>query len=102
MLERAVQKDSTEALSRTKTGSKLQVHRGRSLPTRSADYVEASETLQHSGSVIQTETAYTEWYNQGAGIVYENVCTEYGQRDHPMSGWEIPQKAVEDKKAKSL
>ena len=36
-----------------------------------------------------------------AGIVYRNICTEYGL-DPPKSRWETPQKVVENNRAKLL
>ena len=38
---------------------------------------------------------------QVAGIVYRNICSEYGL-DPPKSRWETPQKVVENNRAKLL
>ena len=54
-----------------------------------------------AGCKIQAGTAYTERHNQVAGIVYRNICTVYGL-DPPKSRWEIPQKVVENDRAKIL
>lgn len=40
-------------------------------------------------------TAFTEWHNQVAGIVYRDLSTEYGLHP-PIPTWEIPQKVVEN------
>ncbi|TWW69232.1 hypothetical protein D4764_18G0000380 [Takifugu flavidus] len=45
--------------------------------------------------------AYMERHNQVAGIVYRNICTEYGL-EVPGSRWETPPKVVENKQAKIL
>ena len=50
---------------------------------------------------MQAGTAYTERHNQVAGIVYRNICSEYGL-DPPKSRWETPQKVVENNRAKLL
>ena len=64
---------------------------------------DASETVQHivAGCKMQAGTAYTERHNQVAGIVYRNICSEYGL-DPPKSRWETPQKVVENNRAKLL
>ncbi|KAF7655390.1 hypothetical protein LDENG_00056830 [Lucifuga dentata] len=46
-------------------------------------------------------TAYTERHNQVAGIVYRNICAEYGL-EVPKSKWETPSKVVENSRAKVL
>ncbi|KAF7642936.1 hypothetical protein LDENG_00248050 [Lucifuga dentata] len=46
-------------------------------------------------------TAYTERHNQVAGIVYRNICAEYGQ-EVPKSKWETPPKMIENGRAKVL
>lgn len=43
--------------------------------------------------------AYTDWHNQVAGIVCRNISIEYGL-DASKSRWKIPQKVLENKKAK--
>ena len=48
---------------------------------------------------MQVGTANTERHNQVAGIVYRNICTEYGP-DPPKSRWETPQKVVENNREK--
>ena len=57
---------------------------------------DASETVQHivAGCKMQAGTAYTERHNQVAGLVYRNICSQYGL--------EPPQKVVEYKRAKLL
>ena len=45
--------------------------------------------------------AYMERHNQVAGIVYRNICTEYGL-ETPRSKWETPPKVVENDRAKVL
>ncbi|TWW76591.1 hypothetical protein D4764_13G0012530 [Takifugu flavidus] len=45
--------------------------------------------------------AYMERHNQVAGIVYRNICTEYGL-EVPGSRWETPPKVLENKQAKIL
>ncbi|TWW61003.1 hypothetical protein D4764_05G0010930 [Takifugu flavidus] len=42
---------------------------------------------------------YMERHNQVAGIVYRNICTEYGL-EVPGSRWETPPKVLENKQAK--
>ncbi|TWW69265.1 COP9 signalosome complex subunit 1 [Takifugu flavidus] len=45
--------------------------------------------------------AYMERHNQVAGIVYRNICTEYGL-EVPGSRWETPPKVLENEQAKIL
>ncbi|KAK7922439.1 hypothetical protein WMY93_009341 [Mugilogobius chulae] len=45
--------------------------------------------------------AYMERHNQVAGIVYRNICAEYGL-ETPSSKWETPPKVVENDRAKIL
>ena len=45
--------------------------------------------------------AYTARHNNVAGIMYRNICTEYGL-DPPKSRWETPQTVVENNRAKVL
>lgn len=42
-----------------------------------------------------------ESHNQVAGIVYRNICAEYGL-ETPRSKWETPPKVVENYRAKIL
>ena len=44
-------------------------------------------------------SAYMDRHNQVAGIVYRNICTQYGL-EVPKSQWAIPQKVVENNRAK--
>ncbi|KAF7645372.1 hypothetical protein LDENG_00205860, partial [Lucifuga dentata] len=46
-------------------------------------------------------SAYTERHSQVAGIVYRNICVEYGLKV-PKSKWETPPKVVENSRAKVL
>ena len=64
---------------------------------------DASETVQHivAGCKMQAGRADTERHNQVAGIVYRNICTEYGL-DRLKSRWETPQKVVENNRTKLL
>ena len=50
---------------------------------------------------MQAGPAYTKRHNQVAGIVYKNICSEYGL-DPPKSRWETPQKVVENNRATLL
>ncbi|KAF7659584.1 hypothetical protein LDENG_00296340 [Lucifuga dentata] len=61
------------------------------------------ETVQHivAGCKMLAGTAYTEKHNQVAGIVYRNICAEYGL-EVPKSKWETPPKVVENGRAKVL
>ncbi|KAI3355858.1 hypothetical protein L3Q82_004410 [Scortum barcoo] len=45
--------------------------------------------------------AYMERHNQVAGIVYRNICTEFGL-EVPRSKWATPPKVVENDRAKNL
>ena len=45
--------------------------------------------------------AYYELHNQVAGIVYRNVCAEYGL-EVPGSKWAMPPKGIESKGARIL
>ncbi|KAF7649568.1 hypothetical protein LDENG_00139440 [Lucifuga dentata] len=64
---------------------------------------DAPETVQHSlaGCKMLAGTAYTERHNQVAGIVYRNICAEYGL-EVPKSKWETPPKVAENSRAKVL
>ncbi|KAM6449746.1 uncharacterized protein PHA67_017094 [Liasis olivaceus] len=108
-LERAGLKDSTEALiiatqkqAPSTRSIEVGVYHSRQGP-RCRLCREASETVQHimAGCKMQARTAYTEWHNQVAGIVYRNICTVYGL-DLLKSRWEIPQKVMENNRAKIL
>ncbi|KAF7656011.1 hypothetical protein LDENG_00047480 [Lucifuga dentata] len=46
-------------------------------------------------------TVYTDRHNQVAGMVYRNICAEYGL-EVPKSKWETPPKVVENGRAKIL
>ena len=46
-------------------------------------------------------SAYMERHNQVAGIVYRNICNQYGI-EVPKSQWAIPQKVAENNRAKVL
>jgi hypothetical protein len=61
------------------------------------------ETVQHitSGCTQLAGTAYTERHNQVALIVYRNICQVY-DLETPRNWWEIPEKVVENEKAKIL
>ena len=93
-LEKAGLKDSTEAL--------IMAAQEQALSTRSIEVgiyhtrqdprcrlcKDAPETVQHiiAGCKMQAGTAYMERHNQVAGIVYRNICTEYGL-EVPRSEW---------------
>ncbi|TWW71259.1 hypothetical protein D4764_17G0007420 [Takifugu flavidus] len=64
---------------------------------------DAPETVQHitAGCKMLAGKAYMERHNQVAGIVYRNICTEYGL-EVPGSRWETPPKMLENKQAKIL
>ncbi|KAF7642179.1 hypothetical protein LDENG_00262910 [Lucifuga dentata] len=64
---------------------------------------DAPETVQHivAGCKMLDGTAYTERHNQVAGIVYRNICAEYGL-EVLKSKWETPPKVVENGRAKVL
>ncbi|KAK7925836.1 hypothetical protein WMY93_008146 [Mugilogobius chulae] len=64
---------------------------------------EAPETVQHitAGCKMLAGKAYMELHNQLAGIVYRNICVEYGL-ETPRSKWETPPKVVENDRAKIL
>ncbi|TWW59309.1 hypothetical protein D4764_06G0008390 [Takifugu flavidus] len=64
---------------------------------------DAPETVQHitAGCKMLAGKAYMEWHNQVAGIVYRNICTEYGL-EVPGTRWETPPKVVENEQAKIL
>ena len=61
------------------------------------------ETVQHiiAGCKILAGSAYMERHNQVAGIVYRNICTQYGI-EVPKSQWAAPQKVAENNRAKVL
>ncbi|TWW73493.1 hypothetical protein D4764_15G0008870 [Takifugu flavidus] len=64
---------------------------------------DAPETVQHitAGCKMFAGKAYMERHNQVAGIVYRNICTEYGL-EVPGSRWETTPKVLENKQAKIL
>ncbi|TWW59398.1 hypothetical protein D4764_06G0009280 [Takifugu flavidus] len=64
---------------------------------------DAPEIVQHitAGCRMLAGKAYMERHNQVAGIVYRNICTEYGL-EVPGSRWETPLKVLENKQAKIL
>ena len=108
-LEKAGLKDSTEAL--------IMAAQEQALSTRSIEAgnyhtrqdsrcrlcKDAPETVQHiiAGCKMQAGTAYMERHNQVAGIVYRNICTEFGL-EVPRSEWKTPPKVVENDQAKIL
>ncbi|XP_051911362.1 uncharacterized protein LOC127593748 [Hippocampus zosterae] len=108
-LERASLRDSTEAL--------ILAAQEQALSTRAIDAQiyhtrqdpmcrlckEAPETIQHitAGCKMLAGKAYMERHNQVAGIVYRNICAEYGL-ETPRSKWETPPKVVENNRAKIL
>ncbi|TWW69263.1 hypothetical protein D4764_18G0000690 [Takifugu flavidus] len=108
-LEKAGLKDSTEAL--------LMAAQEQALNTRAIEARvyhsrqdhrcrlcgDAPETVQHitAGCKMLAGKAYMERHNQVAGIVYRNICTEYGL-EVPGTRWETPPKVVENKQAKIL
>lgn len=108
-LEKAGLKDSTEAL--------IMAAQEQALNTRSIEAgvyhtrqdprcrlcKEAPETVQHitAGCKMLAGKAYLERHNQVAGIVYRNICTEYGL-EVPRSRWETPPKVMENNRAKIL
>ncbi|XP_051924320.1 uncharacterized protein LOC127602290 [Hippocampus zosterae] len=108
-LERAGLKDSTEALILAAQEQALntraieaQIYHTRQDP-RCRLYKEAPETIQHitAGCKMLAGKAYMERHNQVAGIVYRNICAEYGL-ETPRSKWETPPKVVENDRAKIL
>ncbi|TWW67382.1 hypothetical protein D4764_02G0004230 [Takifugu flavidus] len=64
---------------------------------------DAPETVQHitAGCKMLAGKAYMERHNQVAGIVYRNICTEYGL-EVPGTRWETPPKVVENEQTKIL
>ena len=108
-LEKAGLKDSTEAL--------IMAAQEQALSTRSVEAgiyktrqdprcrlcKEHPETVQHitSGCKILAGNKYTERHNQVAGMVHRNICIEY-ELETPASRWEVPQRVVENKRAKIL
>ena len=108
-LEKAGLKDSTEAL--------IMAAQEQALSTRSVEAgiyktrqdprcrlcKEHPETVQHitSGCKILAGNKYTERHNQVAGMVHRNICKEY-ELETPASRWEVPQRVVENKRAKIL
>ncbi|XP_054913489.1 uncharacterized protein LOC129377515 [Poeciliopsis prolifica] len=108
-LEKAGLKDSTEALILAAQEQALntraieaQIYHTRQDP-RCRLCKEAPETVQHitAGCKILAGKAYMERHNQVAGIVYRNICAEYGL-ETPRSKWETPPKVVENARAKIL
>uniref|UniRef100_A0A3B5PPD0 Reverse transcriptase domain-containing protein n=1 Tax=Xiphophorus maculatus TaxID=8083 RepID=A0A3B5PPD0_XIPMA len=108
-LEKAGLKDSTEALILAAQEQALntraieaQIYHTRQDP-RCRLCKEAPETVQHitAGCKILAGKAYMERHNQVAGIVYRNICAEYGL-ETPGSKWETPPKVAENARAKIL
>ncbi|KAK7930440.1 hypothetical protein WMY93_006835 [Mugilogobius chulae] len=108
-LERAGLKDSTEALilaaqeqALSTRAIEAQIYHTRQDP-RCRLCKEAPETVQHitAGCKMLAGKAYMERHNQVAGIVYRNICAEYGL-ETPRSKWETPPKVVENDRAKIL
>ena len=108
-LERAGLKDSTEALIMAAQEQALntraieaQIYHTRQDP-RCRLCKEAPETIQHitAGCKMLAGKAYMERHNQVAGIVYRNICVEYGL-ETPRSKWETPPKVIENDRAKIL
>ncbi|KAK7930437.1 hypothetical protein WMY93_006832 [Mugilogobius chulae] len=108
-LERAGLKDSTEALilaaqeqALSTRAIEAQIYHTRQDP-RCRLCKEAPETVQHitAGCKMLAVKAYMERHNQVAGIVYRNICAEYGL-ETPRSKWETPPKVVENDRAKIL
>ena len=63
----------------------------------------AHETEQHITAACKmlAGKAYLERHNQGGGIVYRSICTEYGL-EVPGSKWTTPPKVIENNQAKIL
>ncbi|XP_051931065.1 uncharacterized protein LOC127607055 [Hippocampus zosterae] len=108
-LERTGLKDSTEALilaaqeqALSTRAIEAQIYHTRQDP-RCRLCKEAPETIQHitAGCKMLAGKAYMERHNQVAGIVYRNICAEYGL-ETPRSKWETPPKVVENDRAKIL
>ncbi|CAL9694852.1 unnamed protein product [Knipowitschia caucasica] len=108
-LEKAGLQDSTEALIMAAQEQALstraieaQIYHTRQDP-RCRLCKEAPETIQHitAGCKMLAGRAYMERHNQVAGIVYRNICAEYGL-ETPRSKWETPPKVVENERAKIL
>ncbi|XP_055368940.1 uncharacterized protein LOC129604854 [Betta splendens] len=108
-LERAGLKDSTEALilaaqeqALSTRAIEAQIYHTRQDP-RCRLCKEAPETVQHitAGCKMLAGKAYMERHNQLAGIVYRNICAEYGL-ETPRSKWETPPKVVDNERAKIL
>ncbi|KAK7886240.1 hypothetical protein WMY93_025861 [Mugilogobius chulae] len=108
-LERAGLKDSTEALilaaqeqALSTRAIEAQIYHTRQDP-RCRLCKEAPETIQHitAGCKMLAGKACMERHNQVAGIVYRNICAEYGL-ETPRSKWETPPKVVENDRAKIL
>uniref|UniRef100_A0A3B3HDB2 HAT C-terminal dimerisation domain-containing protein n=1 Tax=Oryzias latipes TaxID=8090 RepID=A0A3B3HDB2_ORYLA len=108
-LERAGLQDSTEALilaaqeqALSTRAIEAQIYHTRQDP-RCRLCKEAPETIQHitAGCKMLAGKAYMERHNQVAGIIYRNMCAEYGL-ETPRSKWETPPKVVENERAKIL
>ena len=108
-LERAGLKDSTVALIMASQEQALntraieaQIYHTRQDP-RCKLCKESPETFQHITAECKmlAMKAYMEHHNQVAGIVYRNICAEYGS-ETPGSKWETPPKVVENDRAKIL
>ncbi|KAM9816571.1 carbohydrate sulfotransferase 6 isoform X4 [Syngnathus typhle] len=108
-LEKARLKDSTEALIMAAQEQALntraieaKIYHTRQDP-RCRLCKEAPETVQHitAGCKMLAGKANMERHNQVAGIVYRNICAEYGL-EAPSSKWEAPPKVAENGRAKIL
>ncbi|TWW69428.1 ATP-dependent Clp protease proteolytic subunit, mitochondrial [Takifugu flavidus] len=108
-LKKSGLKDSTEALlmaaqeqALSTRATEARVYHTRQDP-RCRLCGDAPETVQHitAGCKMLAGKAYMERHNQVAGIVYRNICTEYGL-EVPGSRWETPTKVLENKQAKIL
>ncbi|KAI3361747.1 hypothetical protein L3Q82_001956 [Scortum barcoo] len=86
----------------TRAGSEHKSDRSRGLPRQARSKVQA-ETIQHitAGCKMLAGKAYMEHHYQVAGIVYRNICTEFGL-EVPRSKWATPPKVVENDRAKIL
>lgn len=83
-----------------KTCRKCQLHHSRSTNVNystSSTNRELSKNVLNLGCVIQ----YTQQHIEVAGIMYRNICIEYGL-DAPKSRWESLQKVVENSRAEIL
>ena len=78
-IENAGLKESTGALIMASQSNRGQVYHIRQDP-RGRLCKKASETVQHivTGCKMQTGMEYMECHDKVAGIVYRNICVEYG------------------------